>query len=437
MRVEPDGRYRWYVLAVLTLTYACAYVDRNVVLALVEPIKHEFALSDTEMGLITGIAFSVCFVLAGIPMGILIDRMNRRNLLVCQLSVWSALTATGGVAGGFFSLVATRMGVGAAEAGSTPNMMSIISDYFPMRQRATAIGLFNLALTIGMIAGFAVGGWVAVEHGWRAALFVAGGLGAVFVALLLLTIREPIRGASDGLVAPAAMPSFADTLRFIRTQQSLLYLMAGLLLVGLVLQGFLGFLGSFLIRLHGMDVKETGFAIALCMGVVGGIATPLGGWLADRLGRDDVRWLARLPGITFFISALAVAGVLFAPGKSEALIALALMALFSHMQFGPVYSLCVSLVPPAMRGRTTAIIYVSANLGTGLGMLLIGGLSDMFRPAFGEEAIRYALCAIVPLMVAVAFCYLRATVDLQASLARVSAYVPGGAARDLRALGPA
>jgi predicted MFS family arabinose efflux permease len=418
---ESTSRYRWYVLAVLTLTYACAYVDRNVVLALVEPIKQEFLLSDMQVGLITGIAFSVCFVLAGIPMGVLIDRMNRRNLLACQLTAWSALTATGGVAGGFYSLLLTRMGVGAAEAGSTPNMMSIISDYFPLKQRATAIGLFNLSLTIGMVIGFAVGGWVAIEYGWRMALFVAGGLGAIFVALLLLTIREPVRGASDGLVAKAAMPSLADTVRFIRTQPSLLYLIAGLLLVGLVLQGFLGFLGSFLIRLHDMNVKESGFTIALYMGLVGGIGTPLGGWVADRLGRSDMRWLTRLPAITFFLSGIAVAGVLFAPTQSMALLALATMALFSHMQFGPVYGLCVSLVPPAMRGRTMAIIYVSANLGTGLGMLLIGGLSDAFKPAFGDEAIRYALLAVVPLMMCAAFCYFRAGRTLQPDLGRVAA----------------
>lgn len=177
--------HSWYTLGLLTLIYLCHAVDRSVISIVLEPLKQEFGISDSQVGILTGLAYATLYALAGIPIGYLIDRRNRRNLLAVLVAVWSACTVACGFAQNYWHLLTARLTVGAAEAGGAPTALSIISDLFPPDRRSTAISIFWVSTALGTAVSFAIGGLVAAEYGWRAAFFVAGLPGLLLVILLL------------------------------------------------------------------------------------------------------------------------------------------------------------------------------------------------------------------------------------------------------------
>ena len=209
-------------LLLLTLAATVQFFDRALMVVILEPLKQEFSLTDAQLGLLSGLSYAAAFALAGIPFGWLADRGNRRNLLVGLLAAWSGLVALAGSANSFTALVLTRVGIGAADAGGQPCSVSIISDLYPAKRRATAVAIFFLGVPLGMASGFMVGAIVASQYGWRMGFYVAAVPGLVLALLLLFLVREPKRGASDGLSpANAPAPSLGETLRFMRGQSSL------------------------------------------------------------------------------------------------------------------------------------------------------------------------------------------------------------------------
>jgi MFS family permease len=196
-----------YTLFILMLTYSCNVMDRNILTMVLEPIRHEFALSDTQLGLLSGLSFAIFYAVAGLPLGLAADRLNRRNLIFVCLTLWSGMTALCGMAGSFVQLLVARIGVGVGEAGGGPPAMAMISDLFSAKRRATAISAFYLASPLGSLVSFAGGGWLAQHYGWRTAFYAAGVPGLILAAVLILTVREPPRGLSD--VKSEATPAAA------------------------------------------------------------------------------------------------------------------------------------------------------------------------------------------------------------------------------------
>jgi predicted MFS family arabinose efflux permease len=188
---------RW-TLTLLTVIATVQFFDRALMVVILEPIKREFALADAQLGLLAGLSYAAAFALAGIPLGWLADRTNRRNLLAGLLAVWSAMVALAGSAGQFATLIAARIGIGAMDAGGQPCSVSMIADLYVPQRRATAVAVFYVGVPLGMAAGFMAGGLLAAHYGWRTALFVAAVPGIVLAALLLALVREPVRGASEG-----------------------------------------------------------------------------------------------------------------------------------------------------------------------------------------------------------------------------------------------
>ncbi|MGE0383177.1 MAG: spinster family MFS transporter [Gammaproteobacteria bacterium] len=416
----------WYTVGLLALMYAIHTYDRSVVTAVLEPIKDEFGLSDTQLGALSGMAFGVAFGIAGIPMGMLVDRLNRARLLAGLLMTWSGLTALTGFANSFMSLVLMRMGVAAAESGGQPLAMSLITDTFAPRLRALASGLFFASTPAGTLIGFVVTGYVAAHHGWRTAFFVAGVPGILLAVLIWFTLREPRESRPAAGPAPAPAQEHATyplraVAAYILGQRSLLCIMSGIIMVSLTSTAFSIWLPSFLIRSHGQDVATAAFLTAIVAGGMGVVSAPLGGLVTHLLSRSDIR---RQPWSAAAVAAFSVPFMLatFLAESLPVVVACACVWTFvTFMIHAPVYSLCASLVPPRMRGTTMAILAVLNNVvGYGLGPQIVGILSDLYRPVAGIEALRYAILSVAVLKLVSAVLFFASARHLEAELQRAA-----------------
>ena len=280
--------YRRYVLVLLTLVYALNFIDRQILVILQESIKVDMDLSDSQLGLLTGFAFAIFYVSVGIPIARWADVGNRRNIVSLAVAVWSGMTALSGFTQNFWQLLMARIGVGVGEAGGSPPSHSMISDYYPVEQRGSALSFYSTGVYLGILFGFLIGGWINSEFGWRMAFFVVGVPGFLVALLVRLTIREPVRGGLEGraLEAPA---TFGETLRTLKGFGSFKLFAVAAGLNAFSSYGIGNFTPSFLIRSHGFTSLEVGTSLALITGIGGALGTYMGGVLADRYGTNDKR----------------------------------------------------------------------------------------------------------------------------------------------------
>ena len=385
---------RHWVLAVMTLIYAMNIADRFVLSTLIEPIKAEFQLSDGAVGILTGVALAIFYVSAGLPLGALADRVNRRNMIAWALTIWSIFTALCGLAQNFWMLLLTRIGVGVGEAGGTPPSHSILADYFAPSERIIAMSIYAVGVCIGSAIGGIGGGLLAEHFGWRSALLIFAGA-SIPVLILLFTVREPRRGACDPNISICEeRVSFGDTLRFIRSQRSLMHVLAGATIATFSGGGLVWWTPAFLSRTHGMSVGEAGLNVGAMNGVGGTIAmvsaTVLMFWLAKR----NPKWQCHFAAILTLL--ITMPGVLahVVTDRYSALILLWLFVPFINVMIGPSLALLQNLTQPNMRGLTVAVLLFSANIANlAVAPPLIGFMSDMLATRIGDPAqsLRYAL----------------------------------------------
>ncbi len=421
-RIETVPRMRYYVLGLLSLTYALSIVDRFLLGILLPQIKAELELNDSLLGLLSGAAFALFYATMGIPIARLADRFGRKYIISASLAVFSVMTALCGSASNFLTLFLARVGVGVGEAGTTPASLSVISDLFEKERRSLAMAIFSVGANIGMLVGFTLGGYVAVEYGWRQAFLIIGAPGVVIALVVLVTMREPQRGLADGLASN--LSSAPDTLwssaRFLLSQPAYRNMVLGLSMMLFVATGVVAWLPSFLARSHGMQADEVGRLLGLALGVAGPLGTiVLGGIVADRLSRRDLRWGLWLVGIGGLVLCPAYLLVIAAPSGSLAIAAYFIPALFGIFFQGPTAALTQAVSPISMRATSGALMLLIGNLiGLGLGPLAIGVLSDLLDPDLGQESLRYALLLAPAAIVIGAFFYFRAARTLQVDIAR-------------------
>jgi MFS family permease len=385
-----SSRRRALMLAMLTAVGACSMADRTILSTLLEPIKHEFALKDAQLGLVAGLGFAVAHALVAVPLGRLADRTNRRNLIAACLLFWTAMTALCGTAGSFVALLLARMGVGAGEAGGQAASLSVVSDLYPEDRRATAVSIYYLSSPIGVMLAGSVGGVVAAAHGWRAALFVAAAPGAVMAVLLALLGREPPREGVANAPAGPAVP-LREVLGFIHSQRSLMHLLAGLAVLSFTLSGLGSFAFSFFVRYHHLSLKVLGPIIGLTSGAVGVAVLLASGVTADRLAQRDARWRLWMLAVTVVVVTPFVVASFLLPGPAA--LPLYLMNLIlMNVWTGPALATSQSLTPPSMRGTVAAVVFVIIGfLGYGLGPLIVGALSDALVSVAGRDSLRWSL----------------------------------------------
>ena len=411
------------VLILLTLIAMVQFFDRALMVVILEPLKQEFSLTDAQLGFLSGFSYAAAFALAGIPFGWMADRGNRRNLLAALLAIWSGLVALAGSASSFTALVLTRVGIGAADAGGQPCSVSIISDLYPTQKRASAVAIFFVGVPLGMASGFIVGAMVAGQLGWRTAFYVAAIPGAVLTVLLLLLVKEPQRGASDGLSeSKEAAPPLSETISFMRSQKSLVYLMAASVLVTASSSAMMSWIGSLLVRVHGLSLENVGMLTGLCMGGFGAIGTIVFGWVADRQGAKDMRNQPRMMAIAAAVIAISGTAVSLLPTVLGAAVSLALFASMVAGLNGPTYALTQSLVKVRMRGTSMSTLVVLLNLiGVGVGPALAGILSDQFAAAYGAESVRWAMVCVLLMNIPAVFLFVRCAASIQDDLKRAQA----------------
>ncbi len=389
------GLYARYVLLALLAVYMVHHLDRVAIALLLEPLGREFQLSDSQRGLLAGMGYAIPFAIAGIPLGMLIDRVNRVRLLTTLLCVWSGLTALCAAASGFGWLLAARIGVGAAESGGTPANVSIIADYFRPSRRSAAFGIYYMGPHLGTIIGFAVAGAVATAYGWRAAFLVVGVPGLLLALLVSKTIREPPRSvdASPGDAdAIAVAPPLIEILRTIWQNGAVLHLFIGATLINVVAAGLFSWLAPFMIRAHGLTVRDVGFAIAFGMAPFAAIGSLSGGALADHLGGFRSPRVAVALAMAAAITVPAVWIALLTPYIAVLIGALAIQQFAHASTIGPCYASVLGLLPSRMRGASAALLQVASNvLGFGVAVQIVGILSDVLRVRFGSDSLRFAM----------------------------------------------
>jgi MFS family permease len=398
--IMSQAWYRSYVLAVLFLAYVANTVDRSSVLAVsLQAIKLEFGASDTQLGLLGGIAFALFYATLGIPIAAWADRTSRRNVLAVAVALWSAMTALCGLAVNFAMLFAARIGTAIGEAGGSPPSHSLISDYFPKSRRGTAFSIFALGVPVGTMVGNAFAGWGNQNYGWRATFIMAGLPGLLIALVVRLTILEPPRGLADGVrrdAAAAPAPRIFEALSFLWQRASFRHLSLAAALHSVAWYASGAFNAAFLIRSHQMTAGEAGNWLALFAGV-GALGTALGGYTADRLSirTADRRWYLWTPGLaTLAMIPFQFSGYL-AQDLRVALPSFAVMMFFAAVFFGPSFAMTQALATLRMRSvATSLLLFVQTFIGLGLGPLLTGMISDYLAPTSGTDSLRYALVVV-------------------------------------------
>ncbi|AFU98225.1 spinster family MFS transporter [Simiduia agarivorans] len=406
---RPD--YRLYVLALLTLAYVFNFVDRQIISILQEPIKQEFALSDTQLGVLNGFVFAIFYVGFGIPIARWADVGKRKNIIALAISLWSLMTALCGMAQSYLQLLAARIGVGIGEAGCSPPAHSMISDIFPQKFRATAMATYSLGINIGILVGLLLGGWLNELYGWRVALFAVAAPGILIALLIKFTVDEPTRLSIKQENAAQETVPFLQVVAHFWQQRTVRWLAIGAGLSSFVGYGLANWLPSFLVRLHGMGTGEIGSWLAMIAGVGGALGTFAGGYLADRLSEKNVRWALWVPMGILLACVPLLSLTLLLDAKLSALLVYIIPGSIMTGYIGPAIAVTHNLADSRMRAMGSALLFLVINIvGLGLGPVYVGLVSDWLGASMGAEGLRYAMLSAVVLGgVLAAFCFYRAS----------------------------
>jgi len=408
---------RNYALGVLVVVYTFNFIDRQILSILLEPIKQDLGLSDSALGMLTGFAFALFYATLGIPIARFADRSNRRNLIAWALAIWSAMTAVSGLAQNFWHLLLARIGVGVGEAGCSPPAHSMLADYFPTENRATALGIYSLGIPFGILFGFIAGGWLNEFFGWRVAFFIVGVPGLLLAILVRLTLREPPRGMAEGRVADEEQPTIMETFRFLWSKRSFRHMAVGGGLTAFVGYGVITWVPSFLIRSYGMSTGDVGTYLGLILGIPGGIGIALGGYLADRYGARDTRWYLWIVSVALIASMPLFFGVYLSSTAFASLMFLILPILLGNFYQATTFSQTQGLVSLRMRSVAAAVLLFILNMiGLGAGPQAVGILSDILQPSYGDESLRYALLVLSTVQIWAAYHYYQAGKSLKEDL---------------------
>lgn len=414
---EISALRRWYMLIVLALVGSVSVIDRQIINILIESIRHDLSLTDSQIGFVTGLAFAATYMVMCIPAARLADRWSRPRVIAIAVTVWSVMTVLCGTAQNFLQLFLARVGVGFGEAGGNAPSQAIVGDIFPRHRRATAMSVLLLASPIGVGTGLLFGGWAVEQYGWRTTFLLAGLPGLILGPLVFLTFPKIRKGMADGVRTELPPLSFFATVRQLFAIPTIPYLTVAGTLTALLSMGISSWVPAFLLRSHAMSQSEIGASLGLALGTGSLIGHIVGGPALDLLGKRDLRWHFWVPMITVPAAGLFAAAAFLAP-IGQVFWLLAMQVMLAGLIAGPMVAIVMTLAPVQARATASACIFlIISSLGVGLGPQLIGIISDLLRPAYGEESLRWALLSATLLAVPALLSYLMASRHYRADIA--------------------
>lgn len=417
-----DVRLALWVLMVVSLFN---YLDRQVVNILAEPIKHDLNLSDTQLGLLTGIAFALFYTLLGVPLARFADspRSNRISLIAACLAVWSGMTFLCGLANSFAQLLLARVGVGIGEAGCTPAAHSLITDLTPRERHASALALFGIGAPVGGLLGMALGGVIADHYGWRSAFMILGAPGLLFAIFVWVRLREPRlftvqARQGEGVLALSPPMSAGAAFGEVIRSKAFAHLAAAASFVAFLSYGKSVWQAVLFIRIHHLSPGQTGIWLGLTAGVGGMLGMYIGGRIADRMSSRRAGLVLAGPALGLGLGAPLLLAAYMHSDWRMALVLLFLPIVGASLWYGPTFSCVQRLVKPGARATAAAIMLFIVNvIGLGLGPLFFGMMSDFLTPWTGAQSLRWVLGGAALIGVVPAVFYWRAGRHLERELA--------------------
>lgn len=406
-------------LVLLFLVATVNFVDRQVLVILLVPIAQDLDLTDTQLGLLTGVAFALCFAVAGLPIARWAETTSRRWIIFVSLAAWSLLTAACGFASTFLQLFAMRILVAIGESGSGPASQSMIADLYPHGRRSMALAVLSCSIPAGALIGLFGGGVLNEAVGWRQAFIIVGLPGLLLAVAFIFTIKEPQRAQPrKQAVASEHLYAAFKTLWSIRSYRLMAFAAALHLFVA---AGLNQWIGIYMIRTYKIGTAEAGLALGVLIGGVGLLGTLLGGFLGDRLGRRKARWFGWLPALVVMLGVPLTIGMYFAPTFEGALWLFIGPVLAATVYTGPVFGAVQSIAPPHLRATAAALtMLLGGVIGQAGGPVVVGILSDLLQPAAGERALRWALITVAPLSLVAGALFWRAGLVLETDLAHAN-----------------
>jgi MFS family permease len=393
---EPSPRYKGYVLSILTAVYTLNLMDRGLINLLLQPIKEDLHLSDSQLGLLTGLAFALFYATLGIPLGRWSDRGNRATIASLSIGLWSLTVMAALLIANYAQLVIARIAASVGEAGCKPPAYSLVGDYFPEADaRTRALAVYFVASPAAALVSYIVGGWLNEQVGWRMTFFLMGIPGLFLALLVKLTVREPRTRTCGDDRAGREIPALRAVLAVLWRNRSARHTTIALTLLYMTSFGLSPWYAAFMIRSHGMGTAELGVWLGLIIGLSGIVGILLGSYVATRFFPHSERGQMRMAAVAVALKAPFFVAFLLLADRYQALLSLVPLFVVSNIFFAPTYSLLQRLVPDTMRATTLSVVMLIANLiGMGVGPQIVGILSDLLTPVAGADALRWAMMAM-------------------------------------------
>jgi predicted MFS family arabinose efflux permease len=404
-RPEASGQRiggRWTVLFLLVAANTLNLFDRQLPFILIEHIRADLQLTDTQIGLLGGLAFSLVYAVMAIPLARVSDSRSRKWVMVASVGIWSLMTAAGGLARNFAQLAVSRAGVAVAEAGCSPTSHSLIADLFPDR-RSFALALFTAGVPAGIMLGLATGGLLVEHMGWRQVLFLAGVPGVVLAIAFAVVLKEPPRRR---LKTSAGPRTFLQALGVLWRRPSFGWITAGATLNALATAGGAAFGAAFLMRVYQFSAAEAGLMLGALGGIVSVTGTVTAGALGDWIARDNAARRLRTVAIALMCSTPLYVAAKLAPTPLTFFLLSCGASLIGSFWLPLTFAATQSVVSSDMRATTSAVMQLIFNvLGAVIGPILVGVLSDRWSGLAGVRSLGWALAAVGLVGFVAAACY--------------------------------
>jgi MFS family permease len=384
-----------YVMGLLLLVNIFNFIDRQIPFILAQSIKRDLRLSDVQLGLLGGLAFSMVYPIMGIPLARMADRFGRKWVLAGSLLMWSSLTALGSIVTNFGQLFVARLGVAAGEAGSTPTAHALIAAYYPLERRGMPLAIFSLGIPLGSMIALMAGGWLNDVSSWRQALLWLGVPGVLLAIAASLTLKEPKTVSPVNASPTAENLPLLGVIKLLMLKRTFLHMAIGVGVYSMGANAMIVFTPAFLIRTHGLSATATGLWLGLVYAIFGVAGTLAGGVMSDRLGRSDRRWRLWAPALGLALAAPCTLAAWLVPNSALSLSLLTAPKFANLLYIAPIFAALQTLVPADARATASALLlFFNSFLGLAFGPPIVGWVSDLLLHFYGVDSLRYALCLV-------------------------------------------